>query len=134
MPQGTSGRLSSQNVQVLSRIQLLGSHVAITNSVQLTTGCAGLPDIERLNRKLERRKIGLADLCQLYRASSRLPLIEQALREHEGEHAELLCDRCALSAACKRSFRCHASARPAAPRAAFRDRYDTAQAPRAAGE
>ena len=54
---------------------------------------AGLPDIERLTRKLERRRIGLADLCQLYRASSRLPLVEQALREHEGGHAELLVSR-----------------------------------------
>ena len=55
--------------------------------------CSGLPDIERLNRKLEKRKIGLADLCQLYRASSRLPMIEEALREHEGPHSELLCTR-----------------------------------------
>ena len=56
-------------------------------------GCTGLPDIERLNRKLEKRKIGLADLCQLYRASSRLPMIEEAIREHEGSHSELLCTR-----------------------------------------
>ena len=56
---------------------------------------AGLPDVERLTRKLERRKASLADLCQLYRASSRLPMIEQAFREHEGPHAELLTTRCA---------------------------------------
>lgn len=54
---------------------------------------AGLPDVERLTRKLERRRASLADLCQLYRASSRLPMIEQAFREHEGPHAELLTTR-----------------------------------------
>ncbi|KAK9842053.1 hypothetical protein WJX81_006373 [Elliptochloris bilobata] len=53
----------------------------------------GLPDVERLTRKLERRRASLADLCQLYRASSRLPLIEAALRDHAGPHAPLLVKR-----------------------------------------
>ncbi|KAI8110889.1 hypothetical protein M9434_004463 [Picochlorum sp. BPE23] len=39
----------------------------------------GVPDIERLTRRLERRNATLQDLCQLYRVSSRLPLIEQVL-------------------------------------------------------
>lgn len=43
----------------------------------------GMPDIERLTRKLEARRASLADLCQLYRASSVLPRLEEALRCHE---------------------------------------------------
>ncbi len=50
----------------------------------------GMPDVERLTRKLERRKTTLADLCQLYRASSKLPMIEQALLAYEGPFADLL--------------------------------------------
>lgn len=57
---------------------------------------AGLPDVERLARKLDRQKATLADLCQLYRASSRLPLIQGALEGHAGEHSELLRRRWAL--------------------------------------
>jgi len=53
----------------------------------------GMPDVERLTRKLERRKTTLADLCQLYRASARLPILEQVLRSHEGPHAALLASR-----------------------------------------
>ncbi len=49
-----------------------------------------MPDAERLTRKLERRKSSLADLCQLYRASSKLPAIAAALRAHGGPHASLL--------------------------------------------
>eukprot|EP00884_Botryococcus_braunii_P018503 jgi/Botrbrau1/5336/Bobra.0346s0010.1 len=52
----------------------------------------GMPDIERLTRKLERGKTSLADLCQLYRASSKLPSIESALRAHEGP----TCKSCSL--------------------------------------
>lgn len=55
--------------------------------------CAGLPDIERLTRKLERRKATLADLCQLYRASSRIPLMVAVLQDNMGPHAELLMTR-----------------------------------------
>ena len=50
----------------------------------------GLPDIERLTRKLEKKTATLQDLCQLYRASSRVPLIAAALREHSGVHAAAL--------------------------------------------
>ncbi|KAK2079314.1 hypothetical protein QBZ16_003005 [Prototheca wickerhamii] len=53
----------------------------------------GVPDLEVLGRKLERQRATLSDLCQMYRASSRLPLICQALRAHEGPHAELLVNR-----------------------------------------
>jgi DNA mismatch repair protein MSH2 len=47
---------------------------------------AGLPDVERLTRKLERqRNVTLSDLCQLYRASSRLPsIISELSRAAEG--------------------------------------------------
>ncbi|KAL3140673.1 hypothetical protein ABBQ32_005238 [Trebouxia sp. C0010 RCD-2024] len=50
----------------------------------------GMPDVERLTRKLERRKASLSDLCQLYRASSKLPMIQNALLDHPGPHAALL--------------------------------------------
>ncbi len=56
---------------------------------------AGLPDVERLTRKLDARKgVSLGDLCALYRCSARLPLVEDALRAHEGPHAQQLVDRC----------------------------------------
>jgi len=55
---------------------------------------AGMPDVERLTRKLERHKTSLSDLCQLYRASSKLPMIQAALLDHPGPHAELLRTRC----------------------------------------
>lgn len=63
---------------------------------------AGLPDVERLVRKLDSRKgsMGLGELCQLYRVSARLPLIEDALRQHEGTHAQLLADRWAPGCRC----------------------------------
>lgn len=60
---------------------------------------AGLPDIERLVRKLDSRRSGgamsLAELCAMYRVSARLPLIEDALRQHEGPHGPALVARCA---------------------------------------
>ena len=77
-------------------------HASLEDIKQLTckqselrpcTVLTGLPDVERLTRKLERRRASLADLCQLYRASSRLPLIEAALRDHAGPHAPLLVSR-----------------------------------------
>eukprot|EP00803_Ostreobium_quekettii_P007490 evm.model.scf_227.6 EVM.evm.TU.scf_227.6 scf_227:67170-78839(-) len=43
----------------------------------------GMPDVERLTRKLDRKRVTLADLCHLYRASSKLPLIEAVLRRHD---------------------------------------------------
>ena len=39
---------------------------------------AGTPDLEKLTCKLERRKCSLSDLCQLYRASSKLPTIQKS--------------------------------------------------------
>ena len=53
-----------------------------------------MPDVERLTRKLERKRSSLADLCQLYRASSKLPQICAALSAHQGPHAELLRTKC----------------------------------------
>ena len=50
-----------------------------------------------LNRKLEKGKASLSDLCQLYRASSKLPGIIQSLREHTEPHAELLASRSTLT-------------------------------------
>ena len=50
--------------------------------------------MERLTRKLERKRTSLADLCQLYRASSKLPQICAALSGHDGPHAELLRTKC----------------------------------------
>lgn len=54
---------------------------------------AGSPDVEMLTRKLEKGKASLSDLCQLYRASSKLPGIIQSLREHTEPHKELLATR-----------------------------------------
>jgi len=53
----------------------------------------GLPDVERLTRKLERKRATLSDLCQLYRASSKLPsIISELSRAAEGG-AEVLQQR-----------------------------------------
>ena len=60
-----------------------------TSSRSLT----GLPDVERLCRRLEARKLGLPELCHLYRASAALPYIEDVLRSHEGPHADVLVKR-----------------------------------------
>jgi DNA mismatch repair protein MSH2 len=49
--------------------------------------------VDRLTRKLEQQKATLSDLCQLYRASCRLPLIEAALRNYAGDQAELLVEK-----------------------------------------
>jgi len=43
----------------------------------------GLPDLERLARKLERRTASLADLCSLYSAASRLGPLCAALRSYD---------------------------------------------------
>eukprot|EP00983_Pelagomonas_calceolata_P130202 1161668-Pelagomonas_calceolata.AAC.1 len=70
----------------------------------MPTQFAGLPDVERLVRKLDSRRagnaIGLGELCQLYRVSARLPLIEDALRQHEGPHAQMLQERCVHASTC----------------------------------
>jgi DNA mismatch repair protein MSH2 len=54
------------------------------------THLRGMPDIEKLTRKLEAKKLGLQDLCLLYRASAILPLIAEAIRSHQGPHANML--------------------------------------------
>ena len=48
----------------------------------------GLPDVERLARKLERGAAGLPDLCSLYRAVSRVSSIEAALRAADAPRGE----------------------------------------------
>ena len=60
--------------------------------------------MERLARKLDRRKASLADLCQLYRASSRIPMLVEAFRDYEGPHTEILTTRCNLTLSHKLSF------------------------------
>jgi DNA mismatch repair protein MSH2 len=55
----------------------------------VTNGRA-LPDIERLSRKLERKKVSLQDLCRLYQASAQLPLIAEALSQTDGPGGPLL--------------------------------------------
>ena len=52
-----------------------------------------MPDVERLCRRLEARKLGLPELCLLYRASAMLPLIEDVLRSHHGPHSAMLVSR-----------------------------------------
>ena len=56
----------------------------------------GMPDVERLTRKLEKRNATLQDLCQLYRVSSRLPLIESVIKAYEGSHGVILVERFAV--------------------------------------
>ena len=68
-----------------------------------------MPDVERLTRKLERRKTSLSDLCQLYRASSKLPMIQAALLDHPGPHAELLRTRSVLHASYVQHYHCFAA-------------------------
>lgn len=57
--------------------------------------CAGMPDVERLTRKLDTRRATLADLCALFRASGKLEGLIIALRGYEGPHTTLLKARCA---------------------------------------
>ena len=44
-----------------------------------------LPDIERITRKLERRRASLMDLCRLYQASAALPYVAEALDRVQGD-------------------------------------------------
>jgi DNA mismatch repair protein MSH2 len=53
----------------------------------------GIPDIDRLVKKLERKKISLMEMCMLYRASGRLGLIVDALRGYSGDHTKVLEER-----------------------------------------
>lgn len=56
----------------------------------------GMPDVERLTRKLDLQRATLADLCALFRASGKLEALVLALQAHEGAHAPLLCSRCVV--------------------------------------
>ena len=60
-------------VQVLS--EDAGLRLALRGSL-----LRGVPDVERISRKLERGAAGLPDLCSLYRVVSRISAIESALR------------------------------------------------------
>jgi DNA mismatch repair ATPase MutS len=44
----------------------------------------GMPDIQRLSRKLAARKISLQELCQLYMASVQLEQLVSTLSGYEG--------------------------------------------------
>ena len=93
LPDATPLKHVAQALPCEHRHDRHGSADTRTAWSQALYGGAGLPDVERLTRKLERRRASLADLCQLYRASSRLPLIEAALRDHASPHAPLLVSR-----------------------------------------
>jgi DNA mismatch repair protein MSH2 len=49
-----------------------------------------LPDIERITRKLERRRASLMDLCRLYQASAALPYVAEALDRVTGDFGAAL--------------------------------------------
>jgi hypothetical protein len=72
-----------QHVSTLSFLPPFNNPWRQQRTAHHTHCAAGMPDIERLTRKLEARRTSLADLCQLYRASSVLPRLEDALRCHE---------------------------------------------------
>lgn len=50
----------------------------------------GMPDVDRLSRRLEAKRLGLPELCQLYRASAALPMVVEALQCYQGPHANML--------------------------------------------
>ncbi|GBG77600.1 hypothetical protein CBR_g24047 [Chara braunii] len=49
-----------------------------------------IPDLERLLRKVERRKATLFDIVKLFQVSMRLPFIKEALAQYDGESASVL--------------------------------------------
>jgi DNA mismatch repair protein MSH2 len=53
-------------------------------------GLRGMPDVERLCRKLVVGRAGLQDLCVLYQFASRLPDVVARLKEHRGAYAAQL--------------------------------------------
>lgn len=63
---------------------------------------AGMPDLPRLTRKLERRRCSLADLWHLYTAVHPVKQLAAKLEEVQGEHATLLRERLAIG--CKQRF------------------------------
>ncbi|GMH34046.1 hypothetical protein BSKO_01880 [Bryopsis sp. KO-2023] len=69
---------------VKMRLDIVETFVENTELREQIRDCLrGYPDVERLTRKLSRKKCSLADLCQLYRASSKLPLLEHHIK-HAG--------------------------------------------------
>jgi hypothetical protein len=88
MPTGVHVLLSSSAAFIVhANIHLVFVHAPYLLLAHPTALQTGMPDIERLARKLEVQRASLADLCQLYRASSVLPRLEEALRCHEVWHA-----------------------------------------------
>lgn len=74
--------LSSSNQSCNTRSSC--SHLLLFVLVYVSSG---LPDVERLTRKLDAgRGFGLADLCALYRASARVPLVCQVLIHYGGQY------------------------------------------------
>lgn len=69
------------------------------SSLSLPPTPAGMPDLDRLCGKLEKQKVSLQELCQLYRASAKLPQLAEAVQAHEGAHAAQLVDRCGAAVA-----------------------------------
>ncbi|CAM6082684.1 unnamed protein product [Calypogeia fissa] len=52
-----------------------------------------IPDIDRLSRKVEKRRASLQDIVKLYQASLRLPSIRDVLKQYTGQFSLLLHDR-----------------------------------------
>lgn len=61
--------------------------------IDLRTHLKRIPDIERIVRKVERKKANLQDVVKLYQASVRLPFIKESLQRYEGEFSPFLKDR-----------------------------------------
>eukprot|EP01018_Ginkgo_biloba_P026125 Gb_33909 [translate_table: standard] len=52
-----------------------------------------IPDIERLVRKLEKRKSNLQDIVKLYQTSIRLPVVKSSLERYDGAFSHLIRER-----------------------------------------
>ncbi|KAI5069125.1 hypothetical protein GOP47_0015426 [Adiantum capillus-veneris] len=52
-----------------------------------------IPDMDRLIRKIDKRKATLQDIVKLYQASVRLPFLKDILERYEGEIASLIHER-----------------------------------------
>jgi DNA mismatch repair ATPase MutS len=77
-------------VRKLEAISQLTNYGHERHLTALSPMSPGLPDLDKLTRKLEGGKTSLQELCQMYRASAKLPQLEEAVRAHEGAHSHLL--------------------------------------------
>lgn len=73
----------------LSVVEVFASDIFLRESMR-DQYLRGVPDIDRLVRKLEKGTITLMDLCMLYRCSSRLGLITDCLSQYDGPHAQVV--------------------------------------------